>query len=130
MCGIVGAVSSRAIERAVIERMRDRLVHRGPDDAAMWISGDAKVAFGHTRLVIVDPNPEANQPFVSNGQVVTFNGEIYNWRALRKELAAEGVRFRTDSDTEVLLETYRRWGERCVERLSGMFAFAVWDSHA
>ena len=127
MCGIVGALSSRPIDRSVVERMRDRLVHRGPDDAALWASEDTRVALAHTRLVIIDPSPEANQPFVSGDLVLTFNGEIYNWRDLRDELADEGVHFRTRSDTEVLVEAYRRWGDRCVERLSGMFAFALWD---
>lgn len=130
MCGIVGAVGREPIESALVERMRDRLVHRGPDAAGIWSSPDRRVCLGHRRLSIVDLSPEANQPFVSgDGRfAITLNGEIYNFRALRRELQTEGVTFRTRSDTEVLVEAYRRWGAACLERFSGMFAFAIWDT--
>jgi asparagine synthase (glutamine-hydrolysing) len=129
MCGIVGAVSSAPVKKQLIEEMRDRLVHRGPDHASVWSSTDARVCLGHRRLAIVDLSPEANQPFISHDGrfVITFNGEIYNFKSLRAELEAEGVRFYTNSDTEVLIEAFRKWGEHCLERLSGMFAFALWD---
>ncbi len=130
MCGIVGALSPAPIKRELVEKMRDRLEHRGPDHAGIWVSPDERVCLGHRRLAIVDLSPEANQPFISyDGRLVaTFNGEIYNFRKLRAELSARGVPFHTESDTEVLVEAYRLWGERCSEHLSGMFAFAIWDS--
>lgn len=130
MCGIVGAVSAAPVDAEVVERMRDRLTHRGPDAAGLWSSLDRRVCMGHRRLSIVDLSPEANQPFLSPDQrhAVTLNGEIYNFRALRKELEAAGASFRTSSDTEVLLAAYVHWGEECLDRLSGMFAFAIWDA--
>ena len=129
MCGIVGVLGEGPIDRALVEEMRDRLVHRGPDAAGLWSSGDGRVCLGHRRLTIIDPSPEANQPFVSaDGRLaIVLNGEIYNFRSLRTELEREGVVFRTRSDTEVLLEAYRAWSEDCLLRLSGMFAFAIWD---
>jgi asparagine synthase (glutamine-hydrolysing) len=130
MCGIVGVVARQPVEQALVVEMRDRLVHRGPDAAGIWSSPDGRVCLGHRRLTIIDPSPEANQPFVSEeGRLaIVLNGEIYNFRELGRELEAEGVFFRTRSDTEVLLEAYRRWETDCLERLSGMFAFAIWDA--
>jgi asparagine synthase (glutamine-hydrolysing) len=129
MCGIVGAISNAPIKQKLIEEMRDRLEHRGPDHAGIWSSPDARICFGHRRLSIIDLSPEANQPFVSHDGrfVITFNGEIYNFKSLREDLETQGIRFYTDSDTEVLIESFRQWGERCLEKLSGMFAFAIWD---
>jgi asparagine synthase (glutamine-hydrolysing) len=129
MCGIVGVVSAEPVDRELVARMRDRLVHRGPDAAGLWSTPDGRVCLGHRRLAIIDPSPEAGQPFLSDDgrHALTFNGEIYNFRTLREELEREGIRFRTRSDTEVLLEAYRYWGESCLDRLSGMFAFALWD---
>ncbi len=130
MCGIVGAISAAPIDRECIEGMRDRMVHRGPDHAGIWLAADARVCLGHRRLAIVDLMPEANQPFISHDGrfVITFNGEIYNFRSLREELRAQGVAFRTCSDTEVLVEAFRFWGDKCLGRLSGMFALAMWDT--
>lgn len=130
MCGIVGVVSDRPVDRELVARMRDRLAHRGPDHAGLWWAPEANVCLGNRRLAVIDLNPEANQPFVSSDRrlVVTYNGEIYNFRRLRQDLVAQGARFRTSSDTEVLLEAYRHWGDRCVEQISGMFAFALWDA--
>ncbi|HET9050497.1 MAG TPA: asparagine synthase (glutamine-hydrolyzing) [Candidatus Dormibacteraeota bacterium] len=130
MCGIVGAVSPEPVDPTVVERMRDRLVHRGPDAAGLWLSPDAGVCLGHRRLAIVDLSPEANQPLQSHDGrfVITFNGEIYNFRGLRRQLEDRGCTLRTQSDTEVLVEAYRVWGPDCLERLSGMFAFAIWDA--
>lgn len=129
MCGIVGAISNAPIDQKLIEGMRDRLVHRGPDAAGIWSSEDARVCLGHRRLSIIDLSPEANQPFVSRDgrYVITYNGEIYNFKRLRDELEATGIKFYTNSDTEVLIESFRRWGGDCLEKLSGMFAFALWD---
>jgi asparagine synthase (glutamine-hydrolysing) len=129
MCGIVGVVSAAPVEAAALARMRDALAHRGPDHAGIWRSADGRVCLGHRRLAIIDLDAEANQPMLSaDGRfALTFNGEIYNYRALRRELEAEGSRFSTTSDTEVLLQAYRMWGAACLDRISGMFAFAVWD---
>jgi len=106
------------------------MVHRGPDHAGLWQSENACVCFGHRRLAIVDLTPEANQPLVSHDGrfVIIFNGEIYNFQSLRKELLRRGVLFQTRSDTEVLVEAFRYWGDQCLSRLSGMFAFAIWDT--
>ncbi len=130
MCAIVGAVSSAPVDPGLIRKMRDRMAHRGPDHAGLWLSPDCRVGLGHRRLAILDLSPEANQPFVSSDGrfVIVFNGEIYNFQALRKELESRGARFRTRSDTEVLLEAFREWRESCPKRLSGMFAFAIWDA--
>ena len=130
MCGIVGVLGREPVEQALVVEMRDRLMHRGPDAAGIWSSPDGRVCLGHRRLTIIDPSPEANQPFVTEeGRLtIVLNGEIYNFRALGRELEAEGVLFRTRSDTEVLVEAYRRWETDCLERLSGMFVFAIWDS--
>ena len=129
MCGIAGAVGGPPVDQELVERMRDELAHRGPDAAGCWANGDRRVCLGHRRLAIIDPSPEADQPFVSaDGRfAIVLNGEIYNFRSLRAELEEAGSAFRTRSDTEVLLESYRRFGERCLERISGMFAFAIWD---
>lgn len=113
--------------RAGISGMVRTLAHRGPDGHGSWIS--EPVALGHTRLAIIDP-AGGQQPMSDAGQRahITFNGEIYNFSALRGELQALGHRFRTRSDTEVVLASWLEWGEACVERLQGMYAFAIWDS--
>jgi asparagine synthase (glutamine-hydrolysing) len=130
MCGIVGVLSDRAVDPRRVAAMREQLVHRGPDDEGLWASREFQICLGFRRLAIIDLRPEANQPFLSGDgrYVVVFNGEIYNFEALREELEQGGARFRTRSDTEVLVESFRKWGEGCVSRLSGMFGFAIWDS--
>ncbi len=128
MCGIAGRVSwDKPPERTTVERMMDRLRHRGPDAGGLFAEGP--VILGHRRLAVIDPRPDANQPMSSaDGRyVIVYNGEIYNYPSLRSELKREGVDFHTDSDTEVLVEAYARWGVQCLDRLNGMFAFAVWD---
>ena len=129
MCGIAGKVyadRTRAIDPRTVDAMTDAMVHRGPDARGTFIDG--AVGLGHRRLSIIDLSPDANQPMVGpSGAVITFNGEIYNFAALRAGLAAEGYRFHTQGDTEVLLALYERRGERCVQELVGMFAFAIWD---
>ncbi len=134
MCGIAGAVvrPDSLVDLPVIERMLDSLAHRGPDGhgTARYASraGD-RVLLGHRRLAIIDP-VGGKQPMCDDaaGLALTFNGEIYNFRELRAELSACGCRFALDSDTEVLLRAYQHWGEKMVERLRGMFAFAIWDA--
>ncbi|HEX9800517.1 MAG TPA: asparagine synthase (glutamine-hydrolyzing) [Thermoanaerobaculia bacterium] len=132
MCGIVGAVSRRIVDPALVSTARDRLVHRGPDHRGCWSDESGRVCLGHTRLSVVDLSPEAHQPFTLDGGrfAITFNGEIYNHRALRRELEERGRSFRTRCDTEVLLAAYAAWGEGCLDRIVGMFAFAIWDSSA
>jgi asparagine synthase (glutamine-hydrolysing) len=109
---------------------RDVMRTRGPDGEGAWWSNDRRCALGHRRLSILDLSDRAAQPMVSeNGKlVVTFNGEIYNYPALRRELEAEGLRFRTTSDTEVLLHLYAGKGAEMLHRLRGMFAFAIWTT--
>jgi asparagine synthase (glutamine-hydrolysing) len=131
MCGIVGyAGVPGAIGEPLAIAMRDSLAHRGPDAAGIWSSADGSVVFGHRRLAILDLSATGAQPMLSADQrlAITFNGEIYNHAELRAELAASGVRFVGRSDTEVLLAAYAAWGRRCVARLRGMFAFAIYDS--
>ena len=109
--------------------MRDTIAHRGPDAAGIWSSPGGSVVLGHRRLAILDLSTTGAQP-MENAQrtsVVVFNGEIYNHEDLRRELAGRGIHFVGRSDTEVLLAAYDVWGEGCVERLRGMFAFAIYD---
>lgn len=130
MCGIVGyAGRPGALPASLLTSMRDQMTHRGPDAGGMWSSADASVVFGHRRLAILDLSPTGSQPMENSRRtsVVVFNGEIYNHEELRRELAAGGARFVGRSDTEVLLAAYDAWGERCTERLRGMFAFAIYD---
>lgn len=128
MCGIVGWVSwDSPPEIAVLKKMNAQLMHRGPDAGAVFATGP--MAFGHRRLSIIDLSASANQPMRSqcNRYVITFNGEIYNFRALRDELIDLGAKFNTNGDTEVILEAFKIWGYDCLDRLEGMFAFALWD---
>ncbi|MEO8033452.1 MAG: asparagine synthase (glutamine-hydrolyzing) [Acidobacteriota bacterium] len=130
MCGIVGIISSRQEHRTDVVAMRDSLVHRGPDDAGMWLSPDGLATFGHRRLAIIDLSPGGHQPMQSDdGSVsITFNGEIYNYQELRSDLRGLGHSFRSASDTEVILASYRQWGIDCVQYFNGMFAFGLYDS--
>lgn len=128
MCGIVGLVSKtgQPIQEPVLKKMTRALAHRGPDGEG-WCSWGAG-GFGHRRLAIIDPTA-GHQPMTSDdGQLhITYNGEIYNYRALRKSLENHGHHFRTNSDTEVVLYAYRQWGSDCVHKFRGMFAFAISD---
>src|SRR5262249_4883134 len=127
MCGIAGAFASRPQDdiRAVLSRMQQAIRHRGPDGRGEWMSADRRVGLAHARLSIIDLST-GDQPMTSPaGNVITYNGEIYNFVELRKELGE--AQFRTTSDTEVILRAYEKWGERCVEKLRGMFAFVIWD---
>jgi asparagine synthase (glutamine-hydrolysing) len=134
MCGIAGFVPtpglSEAFAQQAVRRMTARMSRRGPDAEGLWTG--AGVVLGHRRLAIIDLNARANQPMMSaDGRyAIVFNGEIYNFRELRRELELEGVAFRTTSDTEVLLTLYARERERMLPRLRGMFAFAIWDTRS
>jgi asparagine synthase (glutamine-hydrolysing) len=109
--------------------MRDSMVHRGPDDGGVWCSGDRTVAFGHRRLSIVDLSVAGRQPMSNeDGTIwITYNGEVYNHKALRIELEAKGHQYRSQTDTETIVHLYEEEGPHCVDRLQGMFAFAIWD---
>jgi len=115
------------VEQAVLRRMTESIAHRGPDDDGYFWGN--QVAFGHCRLSIIDA-AGGHQPMLSadEGVVLTYNGEIYNFQYLRRELEGLGYSFKTECDTEVLLMAYLEWGEDCVSRLRGMFAFAIWDN--
>lgn len=132
MCGIAGVLhtNGRPASAPIVGRMTESLAHRGPDGSGLFVQGP--VGLGHRRLAIIDPTPAGSQPMgTEDGRLILiFNGEIYNFLELRVELEAHGVQFRSKTDTEVLLRAYDVWGPACIERLNGMFAFAVWDSRA
>src|SRR5882724_9647795 len=134
MCGIAGILAYRnvapAVDRAELARMNKRMAARGPDGSGIWIAADRRIGFAHRRLAIIDLSERGAQPMASadGALTITFNGEIYNYRALRAELEGKGYTFRTESDTEVLLQLYADRGTAMVEQLRGMFAFALWDA--
>ncbi len=129
MCGISGDIrlDQQPASRETIEKMNDRLARRGPDDAGLYIDG--AVGFGHRRLSVIDLSEKSHQPFidVQHDLVLVFNGAIYNYRELRTRLMARGHHFTSEGDSEVILKSWAQWGERCVDHLTGMFAFVVYD---
>lgn len=129
MCGVTGYLNKDGVPASsvVVQRMADALAHRGPDGEGTWVEGP--VALGHRRLAIIDLTPTGAQPMRSaDGRyVISYNGEIYNYRELRIELEACGHRFHSTSDTEVMLEAFAEWGTRAIDRFNGMFALALWD---
>ena len=135
MCGLVGFIDlKRRAAKAELARraetMAQTLIHRGPDDAGVWVDEESGLALGFRRLSIVDLSPAGHQPMISASgrNVIVYNGEIYNAAQLRPELEAKGIVFRGHSDTEVILEACEAWGvSAAVKRFVGMFAFAVWD---
>lgn len=130
MCGIVGCISKApVITQARFLEMRDTIAHRGPDDAGVWQSRGGDVLLGSRRLAILDLSPGGHQPMLdeTGNLSIIYNGEIYNYIELSGELKRKGYRLRTHSDTEVLLTAYGAWGASCLDRLNGMFAFAIWD---
>ncbi len=132
MCGIAGIVTAHTaarLSRGQIARMEAALVHRGPDDGETWIAASGAAGLAHRRLSILDLSPAGHQPMHSQDgrYTIVYNGEIYNFSELRKELVASGVTLRSTGDTEVILELYAREGKECVRRFAGMFAFAIWD---
>ncbi len=132
MCGIAGELrlDGGRVEDDALAAMGRACAHRGPDGEGQWSAGP--VGFAHRRLAVLDLTPAAAQPMrlENAGLTVAYNGEIYNYRELRRELEADGRAFRSDSDTEVLIHAWDRWGPACLERLNGMFAFALWDDPA
>ena len=132
MCGLVGFASATPVAQlpAWLEAGGRALAHRGPDAGGSWMSADGRAGFSHRRLSIIDLSSGGAQPMhvAEHGLTLAFNGEIYNFRELRRELEALGHRFSSHSDTEVLLAAYREWGSGCLARLDGMFAFALHDA--
>ncbi|MCK0128255.1 XrtA/PEP-CTERM system amidotransferase [Erythrobacter sp. F6033] len=129
MCGIAGlfhAETPKPVDPVRIERMCDAMVHRGPDGAGIWT--EHGIGLGHRRLSVIDVEGSPQPMHSADGRaVIVFNGEIYNFRELRRELEKDGVRFRTQGDTEMILAAWQRWGTGCLEKLHGMFAFALYD---
>lgn len=132
MCGIAGLWQQATLEQNVttVKHMLNTLTHRGPDDNGLWDTQNGTVVLGQQRLAIIDLSPSAHQPMLSAAGhlAITFNGEIYNFLALREELIGYGMQFRSKSDTEVILKGYEYWGVGVLDKLVGMFAFAIWDA--
>ncbi|HEX9325132.1 MAG TPA: asparagine synthase (glutamine-hydrolyzing), partial [Reyranella sp.] len=134
MCGIAGIHAyldvAPPVDRAELARINDRMAARGPDGNGLWLAADGRTGLAHQRLAIIDLSEAGAQPMHSacGRYTITFNGEIYNYRALREELAARGYAFRSGSDTEVLLQLYADGGADMVKKLRGMFAFGLWDA--
>ena len=132
MCGICGYISKQHIDDSKLKSMRDTMQHRGPNDAGIWQSklNGYNVGLAHRRLSIIDLSSKGHQPMLSDDEkiVIVFNGEIYNYYSLRRELTAKGYLFKSESDTEVILAAYKEFGVDCVRRFNGMFALAIYDS--
>lgn len=129
MCGIAGYIQrdSKPASAVILKAMTDSIAHRGPDDEGFFT--EENVAIGHRRLSIIDLSSAGHQPMLSTDKryVIAYNGEVYNFQELRAELQVNGYRFNSQTDTEVVLNAYVKWGSACVERFNGMFAFCVWD---
>ncbi len=131
MCGIAGAIAlaNEPVPRLdqVLATMSTLIAHRGPDGVGFWKDERGRIGFAHRRLAIIDPSPAARQPMVgTDGSVISYNGQIYNYAELRDELKS-GWAFRSHSDTEAVLAAYARWGTDCLDHFRGMFGFAIWD---
>ncbi len=132
MCGILGAASTNQIyKREWLCLGRNELSHRGPDASGEWTSSDGRVIFHHQRLAVIDLQKKSNQPMVisDDNYCVIFNGELYNFQEIKLTLMRYGRRFKTNSDTEVLLQAYMQWGNDCVSHFNGMFSFAIYDNY-
>jgi asparagine synthase (glutamine-hydrolysing) len=135
MCGICGLLGTRddfAVDEELVTTMRELIHHRGPDDGGSWHLQEQRVALGHRRLSIIDLSPAGHQPMSNEDGTVwlTFGGEIYNHREIRPELEAKGHVYRSQTDTETIIHLYEEEGPRCVERLHGMFHYAIWDTRS
>lgn len=128
MCGIVGVcnLNGEPVPAGLLKRMTDVIAHRGPDGEGAYTDGP--IGLGHRRLAIIDLSPAGHQPManVAGDVVITYNGEIYNFQRLRVELEALGYQFHSRTDTEVIIHAYEQWGDECITRFNGMFAFAIW----
>ncbi len=134
MCGIAAIFAYHAgappVDADILTRIQNSMIPRGPDGEGLWLADDGRIGLAHRRLSIIDLSDAAGQPMHSaDGRfVISYNGEIYNYRELRRELTEQGIRFRTESDTEVIIELYRREGAKAVDALRGMYGFAIWDT--
>ncbi|MCK4733731.1 MAG: hypothetical protein KAT65_14855, partial [Methanophagales archaeon] len=124
ICGILNISDWNEISEKILITMRDTMIHRGPDDAGLYISTDGKIGLGHRRLSIIDLSARAKQPMSNeDGTIrIVFNGEIYNYKYLQKQLNEKGHTFKSDSDTEVIIHLYEEKGIECIHDLEGMFA--------
>ena len=132
MCGIAGIINYSENLKEIKKTIKQIIIaqdNRGPDNNDIWVSSCNKVSLGHNRLSIIDLTNNANQPFISHDGnfIITFNGEIYNYLEIKKELLSSNVKFRSNSDTEVLIEAYKKWGINFLLKLRGMYAFAIYD---
>lgn len=132
MCGICGFIHKESVEKSVLIKMNNTINYRGPDDSGYFIENvknGIQVGFAHKRLAILDLSPLGHQPMISddNNIVVVFNGEIYNFKEIKKDLIAKGYKFKSNSDTEAILYSYKEYGIKCVEKFNGMFAIAIYD---
>src|SRR6202162_6282403 len=140
MCGIAGFSSERPLPRSLLAAMNETIRHRGPDDEGGWVAGPAarggwtnssgEIGLAQRRLSIIDLSPAGRGPMPNDDESlwITYNGEVYNFREIRKELEAAGFRFHSQTDTEVVLHAYEKWGVECLDRFVGMFAFGIWDA--
>lgn len=128
MCGIAGFIDTKLSvgeQEALLEKMLESIAHRGPDARGKYFDGP--VGLGHNRLSIIDLSADGNQPMQRGQLMIVYNGEVYNYREIRKELEVQGVQFKTQSDTEVILAAYEQYGTSCVQKFMGMWSFAIWD---
>jgi asparagine synthase (glutamine-hydrolysing) len=131
MCGIVGIIQNNdPVKETLLCSMRDTFLYRGPDDQGVWIDTEYNIGFGHRRLSIIDPTQDGHQPMVDEvtGNVIVFNGEVYNYIEIKEKLTKRGIVFHTHTDTEVILKAYRVYGVDCLQYFNGMFAIAIWDN--
>ncbi|MEL6823780.1 MAG: asparagine synthase (glutamine-hydrolyzing), partial [Calditrichota bacterium] len=132
MCGITGIfnVSGKPVSINTLREMTDVVAHRGPDGSGFWT--ESFIGFGHRRLAIIDLSPSGHQPMQTDDGnfVITYNGEVYNYQNLRIELETKGHRFRSETDTEIVLKAFQEWGTESIQKLNGMFAFAIWDNRS
>jgi asparagine synthase (glutamine-hydrolysing) len=131
MCGIAGIIrfDQRKVSRESIKKLTDMIAHRGPDGEGVWIHSSEKLGLGHRRLSILDLSENGAQPmhYANDSLTIVYNGEIFNFAELRKELQQKGYTFHSDSDTEVLMAAYHAWGKACLSKFNGFWAFALWD---
>jgi len=133
MCGITGVYHFNNDEKTTketVDKMRDTLAHRGPDGKGTFVSKDKKVGLGHRRLSIIDLSEKGAQPMTDEKEEIqiVYNGEVYNFKEIRKDLKNLGYDFKSETDTEVIMKSYQEWGVDCVKKFNGMFAFAILDN--
>ncbi len=127
MCGITGILSKKGVEKPALERMSNQLNHRGPDDSGVFIDEKNKLGLAHNRFAVIDLSEKAHQPMVVDDLIISYNGEVYNFREIKRELIEKGYVFSSDSDSEVIIRSFQEWGIKCLNRFRGIFAFALWD---